>query len=1458
MFLLIVLVGCGGGGGGGGETPTDPADQYTPVVSAPDGLTASGISGSQIDLTWTDMSTDEEGFKIERKLSGGTYTEIAVVGANVTTFSDTGLSSNTTYIYRVRAYNSNGNSYYSNESTAATATIPPVAPGGLGASAVSESQIDLTWTDNSANESGFRIERSPDGSSGWTEIDTVNADVTTFSDTGLSKNTQYYYRVRAYNGAGESAWSSNADATTNDMIPQAPTSLTSVGASSSQVNLTWSDNSDNEVGFKIERSLNGTTWNQVTTVGAGTVSYSDTGLDHATLYHYRVRAYNIVGDSAYSNVDTAQTVDIVPDAPTGLQLSVNGQSITLTWVDNSDNETSFKIYRSPDGTTWTNVDSVSANIETWTDTGLSPLTQYSYRVVAHNSIGESLPSNEETAQTQDVAPDAPSSLQANAQSSSQISLAWTDNSNNEQGFKIERSPDGTSGWTLVNTVGANASSYTDSSLSQETSYYYRVYAYNAVGNSDYSNTANATTSGSSRTLIVNPNFDDGPVRSVCASQPIRINVYSDSSCTTLVDSGAVASREDGMAEFHPDVSPVYVMAYHDVNNNGARDAGETYSYFVERDSTPGNPVNVAEGTTRTITVRLNDAELSSNTILNVLVHFTGAGAVDNSKRIFAVSISQLRDCFDMGHNVQSAGANDCVMNFQWVKYRQMQLVVFYDRDGNGTLSDGDSYMMYNGATNAGFENEPSNNLVFSDGETKNVEVTFDDTHIVQSRSLNVTVNYTGSQGTVSVNNRLNVESYPIVGDGTLAEGHANEKIILSNGGSVTFDDIFTSTCAVLVWFDANGNGYPDAGEPYMMYDSKLLKDGYTPVSITPGTTGSITINLDDSRGLPDFGWEDDDNIPFLKINGSGDAFSMTLCGIRPASTGTYIIGQNGFRGVILGKDGVPYEELMAKSGTVTITSLSPLTGTFSLSYFSDGSIGTPYFTSDAVTGSFSNIPVDGSTGGSFSATGTVDGYSMDITAETGSVFTPARCTAHVENLPLPTGVYKCSVRAVRARDFQYCRMEFEGEIVVFLGQGTIVLYAGDEDNYEDIVSGETYSYIMFIGSDGRNIAHGEYHSTPVNVVYNGGDIGDITFDTWIQYENSGALDPGECQLHGTIENFPLSGQQSFRIRIINPVTVQSAGGWMPPTGTTSGMAYFRASTQNVLEGGMQYKVVLWTDTNPNGIIDTGEYVSEVVSATFNGQSNILTGMTFSTWTQYSLGSSATLPVTISGSLSGCPDGSYALHVRIDDLYGNHYSDFSTTVTVSGGTCSYSVSNSYLQMYQGETYFYSVYLDCNSNNQLDAGDYCSGFQGRVCDGTSTVSSLDFTLAERIPGTVYGSPYSFAGTISGLTLDNTTRNYIRMMVVHTAYSNWYIEGNGLSVYGLNIDVSSTPYNLNASCNTYGLRIGKPYYYMMWFDANTNGSLDPGEQRCMLTNGNNGYVYDGTNTVNGLNFNSWSPAP
>jgi titin len=397
-------------------TPPLTAPPPPPPVppTAPANLRATPVSTQQINLTWGDNSSDEDGFTIERSTDGASFAPIAAVAANVTSYSSTNLTAATGYWFRVRAFRGTLSSAYSNTAAATTLTppppppSPPSAPTNLRATAVSTAQIDLTWTDNSGDEDGFTVERSADGTS-FAPIATVGTNVTSYSSGGLNASTAYWYRVRAFRGTGSSSYSNTAAATTNappTPPPATPGNLVATAISSSQINLTWTDNSAGESGFVIERSLDGTTFTLLTSVGANATSYANTGLSSAATYYYRIYATGSGGSSGYSNRAQATTSTVVvtlPTAPSSLTaVPISTSQISLTWRDNSADEGGFLIERSSGGGAFATIATVGANVTVFTDGAATPLasaTTYTYRIRAQNAAGTSAPTNTVSATT---------------------------------------------------------------------------------------------------------------------------------------------------------------------------------------------------------------------------------------------------------------------------------------------------------------------------------------------------------------------------------------------------------------------------------------------------------------------------------------------------------------------------------------------------------------------------------------------------------------------------------------------------------------------------------------------------------------------------------------------------------------------------------------------------------------------------------------------------------------------------------------------------------------------------------------------------------------------------------------------------------------------------------------------------------------------------------------------------
>jgi len=468
-----------------------------PLPTAPTTLLAEIISSSQIRLNWTDNSTNEIGFKIERSVtSGGNYAEIAQVGIDIKTFADNSLQANTKYFYRVRAFNNQGNSDYTNEANATTALPLPTAPTTLLAEIISSSQIRLNWTDNSTNEIGFKIERSITSGGSYAEIAQVGIDIKTFTDNSLQANTKYFYRVRAFNNQGNSDYTNEANVTTPIVAPTTPSMLLAEAISSSQIRLNWADNTSNETGFKIERSVtSGTGYAEITQVVAGIKTFTDNSLQANTKYFYRVRAFSGQGNSDYSNEANATTAMAVPATPfTLLAEAISSSQIRLNWTDNTANEGGFKIERSTtSGSGYAEITQIIADTKTFTDNGLQANTKYFYRMRAFNAQGNSAYSSEANATTNIALPLAPSTLTGQPLADNQISLNWTDNATNEIGFKIERSNTAATGFVEIGQTAADIKTFTDKKLQAGTNYFYRVRAFNIAGNSEYSNELSIST-----------------------------------------------------------------------------------------------------------------------------------------------------------------------------------------------------------------------------------------------------------------------------------------------------------------------------------------------------------------------------------------------------------------------------------------------------------------------------------------------------------------------------------------------------------------------------------------------------------------------------------------------------------------------------------------------------------------------------------------------------------------------------------------------------------------------------------------------------------------------------------------------------------------------------------------------------------------------------------------------------
>jgi titin len=371
----------------------------------------------------------------------------------------------------------------------------PLAPADLAlspatnltATAVAYDRIYVSWLDNGRNESGWEIYRSTTGPSGsFSLLRTLIGNASEMTDVGLTALTEYCYKVRSYRSSGprttHSEFSNVGCATTPAIpLPPAPIGLNARPICCHAIALTWTDASSLETGFRIERAASSSgPWSLLVTLGPDLPSYTD-GVDPEQTFCYRVTAFNAIGASDPSNIDCSA----VPEAPTNLAAVASGRDVNLTWTDNSALEDGYEVFRASQTADWAVIVTLPSNTTGYRDAAL-PDNQYWYFVRAVKDGGNSGNSNQAQAVIASSPPAAPSGLDAIPQTSTSVAVAWIDGSNNEAGFRLQRSSDGGATWTLVSET--NFTNALDQGRSPDAAVCYRAVAFNSAGESSPTNT----------------------------------------------------------------------------------------------------------------------------------------------------------------------------------------------------------------------------------------------------------------------------------------------------------------------------------------------------------------------------------------------------------------------------------------------------------------------------------------------------------------------------------------------------------------------------------------------------------------------------------------------------------------------------------------------------------------------------------------------------------------------------------------------------------------------------------------------------------------------------------------------------------------------------------------------------------------------------------------------------------
>ncbi len=304
----------------------------------------------------------------------------------------------TSFIYRAAYHADDSLSRITLKIRFTTGAAPAAAPGTVAAVAGGTTAATVSWAHGGAGHHGFYLERSTNPDRGFSIIATVPSSQLGYEDAGLIPGTTYYYRLRAYNGGGMGPVSATAAATTEAATPvAAPAGFSATGTAHDRIALAWTNQSTDETGFEIQRSVSGAegTFSTVGLPAGSAVAMTDqSGLSPQTSYFYRIRALGALNNpSAWVTAGGATLpLPAAPAAPTGLSASALGTgSVQLEWADESGDETGFLIERSGTGLlgSFTALATVGANATGYTDTRLALGARYYYRIRSTNGVTHS-------------------------------------------------------------------------------------------------------------------------------------------------------------------------------------------------------------------------------------------------------------------------------------------------------------------------------------------------------------------------------------------------------------------------------------------------------------------------------------------------------------------------------------------------------------------------------------------------------------------------------------------------------------------------------------------------------------------------------------------------------------------------------------------------------------------------------------------------------------------------------------------------------------------------------------------------------------------------------------------------------------------------------------------------------------------------------------------------------------
>lgn len=424
-----------------------------------------------------------------QRFNASTNTYSTIKSLTSTSYKDIERVSATVYKYRVRAYKIvNGKRVYGPYSNVANCATDPLKVENLKKRSVSTSYIAIEWS-KVARADGYAIYRSTTRDGSYSKIETVTGSNLYYKDEDLSSGKTYYYKVRAYKKADSTNYGSYSNILAATTRPATVTNFAQSSSTTSSITLSWNKD-PNVSGYEIRRAtskdgeykvLKEITKNSITT-------YTNSFLSSGSKYYYQIRSYKVLdGTTYYSDFSNEIAAACKPSKVTGLKKETSTDTYAkLSWGKVT-NASGYQIRRSTseDGT-YSKIGEVSGSSTlTYTDKSVSSGNIYYYKVRAYKSADKTQYGAYSSAVSAVIYPKKVTGLKKILGTSSSTKLSWN-KVDSGSGYKIERATSKDGKYTLIKKITNNSTTtYTDTGLTNNKTYYYRIKAYKTISSKEY-------------------------------------------------------------------------------------------------------------------------------------------------------------------------------------------------------------------------------------------------------------------------------------------------------------------------------------------------------------------------------------------------------------------------------------------------------------------------------------------------------------------------------------------------------------------------------------------------------------------------------------------------------------------------------------------------------------------------------------------------------------------------------------------------------------------------------------------------------------------------------------------------------------------------------------------------------------------------------------------------------------